>query len=82
MTGPNLPEIDVELQHEARICKEGVKSDFWKYARRRLLKLKDEAKDGLVTVDPTDLGVVAQLQKTAQVVDTIIADVEGTASLI
>lgn len=82
MSGPNKVELDTDLAYEARICKEGVESDFWKYMRKRLLKLKEDAKTTLVTVDPTDIGTIAQLQKTAQVVDSIIADVEGTASLI
>lgn len=75
-------EIDEKLKGDALICKQGVNTDFWDLVKVMLGKLKDEAKEKLVIVDPSDVSTISQLQATAKVVDELIRTVEDTASLI
>jgi hypothetical protein len=81
MTAPNRIEIDEQLRQDSAICKCGVETDFWQVVKLIGDRLKDDAMRGLVKVDPTDVGTIAQLQKTAQVVDMFILTIEDTARL-
>ena len=73
--------LDEEREKEARICKQGVDTDFWRLVKSMLTQLKDAAKDSLVVVDPSDVSTIAQCQMTAKVVDQLINAVEDTARL-
>lgn len=81
MTDSKRVEMDEKLRGDSTILKRGVDTDFWRLVKEMISKIKDHAKDTLVTVDPTDIGTIAQLQKTAQVVDMLINIVEETATL-
>jgi len=73
--------LDEERRREAEVCKRGVESDFWQIVKSMLTQLKDNAKDSLVFVDPSDVSTISQCQMTAKVVDQLINAVEDTARL-
>ena len=73
--------LDAERANESRICKQGVETDFWQLVKTMLTQLKDNAKDNLVFVDPSDISTISQCQMTAKVVDQLINAVEDTARL-
>jgi len=78
---PNRIEIDEKLRGDSAICKRGVETDFWRMVKEMITKLRDDAKEALVLIDPSDISGVSQLQATAKVVDQLIAVVEDTAKL-
>lgn len=74
-------DIDEKLKGDALICKQGVDTNFWDLVKTILGRLKEDAKNTLVTADPTDISTISQCQATAKIVDQLIAVVEDTAKL-
>ena len=81
MSNATVIVLDEERRHESEVCKRGVESDFWQIVKSMLTQLKDNAKDSLVFVDPSDVSTISQCQMTAKVVDQLINAVEDTARL-
>lgn len=74
-------QLDEKLQGDSLICRQGVDTDFWRLVKSMLNQLKDQAKEALVSVDPTDVSTISQCQSTAKVVEQLINAVEDTAKL-
>lgn len=81
MSGPNRIEVDEKLQHDARICRQGVDTDFWKLVKRILTGLSDQARDELVFCEPSEVAQIAQRQAVCRAVQQLITVVESTATL-
>jgi hypothetical protein len=81
VTDGNRLELDEELRQDSVICKRGIETDFWEVIKRRLGSLRSEALDNLIRSPPANMGEIAELQKTIQVVDILIADIEETGKL-
>lgn len=82
MSEINRVEIDEQLRNDARICKEGVESDFWKVCRRILMDLREQARDRYESVSPSDVAGVAESQAISKTVAVFISTIEDTAKLI
>jgi hypothetical protein len=81
VTTTNRIDIDEKLRGDSAICKRGVETDFWRLVKDMMYRLREEAKDTLVLIDPSDISGVSQLQATAKVVEQLITVVEDTARL-
>ena len=81
MSDATVIVLDEERRRESEVCKRGVETDFWQIVKSMLKQLKDNAKDSLVFVDPSDVSTISQCQMTAKVVDQLINAVEDTARL-
>lgn len=78
----NRVQIDDKLRGDAVICRQGIDTDFWRLVKEILADLRNQAKEKLVVVDPTDTSAIAQCQATAKISDKLVSIVEETAALL